>query len=215
MKIDFGSKYEFKVDQTPPPGFYENDESKMKLLPRGRSAFIYTNLVSPRQREAGPGPGEYDGHLKPFGDLPQNMTIQGKHNFKPNDNPPPGLYEVDTGIDAIKPTNPYYSQSQEKRMKKVKFDESPDAGMYDPHKGFGSDGPNITMGSPFKFSPSDTPGPGTYEADLSIEKIKPTNRSFSINKPLYTIKRVGDNPPHVYDGHLKPFGADVNDRAIW
>ena len=111
------------------------------------------------------------------------MTLGGKHNFRPeNENPPPGFYDIETGIMAIKPKNPSYPQNQEKKLKKVKFDDTPDAGQYDPHKGFGSDGPNITMGQPYKFTPSDTPGPGTYDADISIDRIKPTNRSVSINE---------------------------------
>ena len=32
---------------------------------------------------------------------------------------------------------------------------------------------------------------------------------------MNTIKRLGDNPPHVYDGHHKPFGSDITDRAVW
>ena len=74
----------------------------------------------------------------------------------------------------------------------------------------------MTLGSPFKQTKNDNPGPGSYNPELSIIKIKPTARTASINEPLYEcVRRVSDNPPHVYDGHLKPFGADVNGRAVW
>lgn len=43
-----------------------------------------------------PDCGQYDPH-KPFGSLPQRMTIGGKYKFKPDSNPPPGLYDpIDT-----------------------------------------------------------------------------------------------------------------------
>ena len=67
-------------------------------------------------------------------------------------------------------------------MKRVKFDETPDAGSYDPHKEFGSDLNNTIMGGPYVHDKSDTPGPGTYDADISLDRIKPNTRSASINE---------------------------------
>lgn len=77
--------------------------------------------------------------------------------------------------------------------------------------------PNIVMGDrdPYALTASDTPGPGTYDADISIDRIKPSTRSVGIHEELHKQRRIGDNPPHVYDSHLRPFGSDVNDRAIW
>ena len=44
--------------------------------------------------EIGPDGGEYDPDAgKGFGYSPQKMTIGGKYQWKPNDNPPPGLYD--------------------------------------------------------------------------------------------------------------------------
>lgn len=46
-----------------------------------------------------PAPGEYDGHIIPFGqDLKNKMTWQGKYEFKPDSNPPPGLYNADVAL---------------------------------------------------------------------------------------------------------------------
>ena len=47
----------------------------------------------------------------------------------------------------------------------------PDAGMYNPHKEFGDIPQNMTIGGPYVFKASDTPGPGYYEADLSKDSI--------------------------------------------
>ena len=217
QNINFGSKYSFEPDKNPPPGLYNDSEAKRKLLPKARSAYIYSTLVSPRKKkDISPGPGHYDSYLRQFGDLPQSMTIQGKHSFRPNQNPPPGLYDPTRGLEMTKPRNPSYSQSNARRgQKQVRFADSPDAGQYNPHKEFGSGGPNMRLGTPFKEEKNDNPGPGSYNPELSIIKIKPTARSASINEQIFSAKRLGDNPPHVYDGHLKPFGADVTDRAVW
>jgi hypothetical protein len=52
-----------------------------------------------------PAPGAYDSHLIPFGaDIKQSMTLGGPYEFKYNDNPPPGLYEIDRARDMVSPT---------------------------------------------------------------------------------------------------------------
>jgi len=61
--------------------------------------------VSPyrRPKENPPPLGLYDKHLIPFGaDLKTKFSIGSKYIFKPNRNPPPGAYEVESCITSIK-----------------------------------------------------------------------------------------------------------------
>lgn len=74
----------------------------------------------------------------------------------------------------------------------------------------------MTLGGPYVFKPrNDSPGPGTYDADKAIDSILPSTSIVKINDLLVPFKRLPEVTPFVYDGHLKPFGADVNDRAVW
>lgn len=79
--MTWGGRYEFKADQNPPPGLYESDLAKTRILPRSKSAHINVKLIEERPKDTGPSPGQYDAHLKPFGELPQNMTWGGKYVF--------------------------------------------------------------------------------------------------------------------------------------
>ena len=50
-----------------------------------------------------PDAGFYDGAHKPFGsELKGKMTIGGKYDWKPDNNPPPGLYDVDGAMAVTK-----------------------------------------------------------------------------------------------------------------
>ena len=106
-KIIMGGKYPSKYNNNPPPGLY--DPSNKATLPRTRSAMIRTGdaarskfTVSPTREN--PDAGEYSGHIKPFGaGLKNPMTKKGKYDFKPNNNPPPGLYDLDSAQKMVKP----------------------------------------------------------------------------------------------------------------
>ena len=51
-----------------------------------------------------PEGGIYSDHIKPFGSgLKNTMNKKGKYEFKPNNNPPPGLYDIDSAQKLIKP----------------------------------------------------------------------------------------------------------------
>jgi hypothetical protein len=45
-----------------------------------------------------PDPGQYDGHIKPFGSSPNKMTIGGKYKHNYDANPGPGLYEPEGAL---------------------------------------------------------------------------------------------------------------------
>lgn len=78
---------------------YDSDLAKITTLPRPKSTVIRERLIDPKPKDVSPGPGEYDRYLKQFGDLPQRMTWGGKYLFTTDSNPPPGLYDIDTGIE--------------------------------------------------------------------------------------------------------------------
>ena len=49
-----------------------------------------------RPKEQQPEPGTYDGHLKPFGaEVKGNIDMGKKYVTKYNDNPPPGIYNIE------------------------------------------------------------------------------------------------------------------------
>lgn len=118
---------------------------------------------------------------------------------------------MDRGYDNTKPKSQSYSQSKERRDKKVTID-APDAGQYNPDYGFGHIPGKMTLGGPYKWKPDDNPGPGTYEADKSLDSIKASSPSAKLHELLIPNKRSENPYPQVYDGHLKPFGADNKNR---
>ena len=63
------------------------------------------------------------------------MTWQGKYEFKPDSNPPPGLYDPDPN--AIKPSSSK-AYIKEDQARKAPKESNPDAGQYEPHKPFGA-----------------------------------------------------------------------------
>ena len=65
-KVDFGRKYEFKVDSNPRVGQYDTDNKAIK--PSSKSAQIREPTSTyKRPQENSPDPGSYDGHLQSFG----------------------------------------------------------------------------------------------------------------------------------------------------
>ena len=49
------------------------------------------------------GPGTHTPH-KEFGADMNNVDFGYKYKWKPNNNPPPGLYDADKAMDKIKPS---------------------------------------------------------------------------------------------------------------
>ena len=125
------------------------------------------NTVSfARPEEYKPGPGQYDEHLKDFGaDDTRKMTLGGKYKWKPNDNPPPGLYEADKAADATRSKSP--STKFHKLLIPNKRDADPTPEPYDGHiKPFGADlGNKMTLGGKYDFKVNDVPPPGYYSPE--------------------------------------------------
>lgn len=142
-----------------------------------------------------PGPGQYDGHIIPFGqDIKNNMTWQGKYEFKPDSNPPPGLYEPERAANVTLPGSSKKSFGKEPRAKSL-INDMPDAGQYEPHKQFGDIPQNMTIGGKYKWQALDTPGPGTYEADASKDSILQRSPSAKYNNPYISVRRQEQASP--------------------
>mmetsp|Transcript_1434 Transcript_1434/g.1935 ORF Transcript_1434/g.1935 Transcript_1434/m.1935 type:complete len:294 (+) Transcript_1434:192-1073(+) len=96
-QIMLGGKYKQTYDQNPGPGTYEIEEAASAIKHRPQSAVIREpTYLRVKPSESNPDPGQYDAHLTPFGSgLKSNVDIgkSAKYQFKPNSNPPPGLYE--------------------------------------------------------------------------------------------------------------------------
>ena len=94
--MDFGNKYVFKPVAGPAPGAY-NPESGHNLSKMSVRSAIILEETSPyrRPKESSPEPGQYDAHLTKFGsDVKANIGMGSKYEFKPDQNPPVGGYDV-------------------------------------------------------------------------------------------------------------------------
>ena len=98
--IDFGKKYEFKVDSNPRVGQYNTDNSVTKT--KSISAQIREPTSSYRRpKENSPEPGQYDSGQNSFGKDTKSYEFGRKYaeNYDPNLGP--GTYDADNAKDAI------------------------------------------------------------------------------------------------------------------
>jgi hypothetical protein len=102
--VNMGSKYVFKADSNPGAGYYDPDKAVNQTQSKSRAAHI-NGETSPyrRPKENLPGPGHHDGHLDAFGSkITHKMDFGNKYVFKPDRNPPPGAYDIDSGHNMSK-----------------------------------------------------------------------------------------------------------------
>lgn len=100
------------------------------------------------------------------------MTFGSKYKFKPDKNPPPGLYNTDNATKLVKPSSVMTPVFTQKVGRKVKRQASPDAGCYEPHKQFGYTHRKITFGAKYKFKPDKNPAPGQYQPSIDVTRPK-------------------------------------------
>ena len=81
--------YKQKYESKPGPGYYDPEVKGIK--PRSKAAKIMKESPG-RKTESpeGPSPGQYDGHIQPFGTDNRSMTLGGKYQWKADSNPAPG-----------------------------------------------------------------------------------------------------------------------------
>jgi len=100
-----------------------------------------------------------------------------KYKTKYNDNPPPGYYNPDNGVNMTKSIS-FSAYMSKKSGYKVARDDNPDAGQYNPDGGFGSGKlGNITMGSKYPSPTNDNPPPGLYNPDGGVNMTKSRSSS--------------------------------------
>ena len=155
--MDFGNKYVFKPDRNPPPGAY-NIESGHNMSKASSKSAIIREDTSPyrRPQENTAGPGHHDGHLDIFGSkVTRNITMGSKYEFKPDKNPPPGAYNIDSGHNMSKASTRSAIIREDGSPYRRPKENSPGPGHHDGHlTAFGADVTrNIGMGSKYEFKP--------------------------------------------------------------
>lgn len=163
-KVDFGRKYEFKVDSNPRVGYYEVDTALNQTKTRSKAAKIMTKTSTyKRPDEHSPEPGQYDGAVKNFGSETKKFTIGGKYIHKYDPNLGPGYYE---GAKAQKST---LSRSQSAVIREPQFkgrpaEPGPEADTK--HiKSFGEGMNKVDFGRKYEFKVDGNPPPTRYNPD--------------------------------------------------
>jgi hypothetical protein len=100
--MTIGGKYKWTPDSNPAPGQYDPEGAVAVTKARSKAAIIREDEGYKVPREASPDPGQYDSHLKAFGQNDKNMTIGGKYKWVPDSNPAPGQYEPEGAIGITK-----------------------------------------------------------------------------------------------------------------
>ena len=67
--MSIGVKYPDKLNENPPPGYYDLDTSINLTKPTAYSTFIKEDQAIKIDRQKNPDAGQYDPH-KEFGDIP-------------------------------------------------------------------------------------------------------------------------------------------------
>jgi hypothetical protein len=152
-KVNFGSKYEFKPDKNPGVGTYDPEPAMKIVKPRNYEAYFLSYKKPKPILNDGPAPGAYDSHLTPLGaDIKQSMTLGGKYETKYNDNPPPGIYDIDRSKYLVGPMSRSTIIKQFVNPYRRPKENNPDPGQYDAHlTPFGVNAGNFTLGGPFKW----------------------------------------------------------------
>lgn len=134
------------------------------------------------------------------------MGSKYKYDHEIGETPPPGFYDPETGVNMTKPRNPSTFIKEDIGIK-LQRDKNPEAGMYDPHKPFGSDMQNIDFGCKYEFIPDQNPSPGYYDPRDTQTKEKASSAIIPYERKKDPFKAARGQPgPGQYDGHLKEFG---------
>ena len=204
--------YKHRYEANPGPGMYEHDVAAVQTMPRSRAAIIKEDNGYTVPKEGSPDPGQYDGHIKPFGYNEKNMTIGGKYKFVPDSNPAPGQYEPE-GAATLTKARSRAAIIKEESGYHVPRENNPDPGQYDTDVKFKCSDMPMTIGGKYKFVPDSNPAPGQYEPEGAVGVTKPRSKAAIIKEESgYRVPRENSPDPGQYDGHLKEFGA--NDRNM-
>ena len=211
--INFGSKYEFKPNSNPPPGYYRTEEADKHLSTSTRSpGATIREPTSPYRRPVEPTPDSYTGHLTAFGSEGKNVNFGSKYKFKPNSNPGPGDYRTDDADKNLstRKKSPGATIREETSPYRRPVEPTPDS--YTGHlTAFGSDAKGIDFGSKYKFKPDQNPPPGYYRSEEADKHLSTSTRSpgATIRKETSPYRRPKEPIPDAYTGHLTAFGSEA------
>lgn len=114
--MTLGGKYKWKPNENPAPGQYDPEDGNKLTKPSSRAFQYKQDQARVRNPEVSPDAGEYDPDTGFGGQDNRKMTLGGKYKWKPNDNPPPGLYEPDAADGQIKARVPSTIIKQEQKL---------------------------------------------------------------------------------------------------
>jgi hypothetical protein len=91
----------------------------------------------------------------------KKFTMGKPYEFKPDTNPPPGMYDLEKAWNQIKPKTAVPGMRKNVGNTK-KVEVTPDAGQYEPSRPFGYTERKMTMGSKYRWKPDSNPHPAYY-----------------------------------------------------
>lgn len=216
---DMGSKYVFKANSNPGPGDYKPDTAEKIVKPKIPHALIKEDQVEEkRPAEYTPDPGQYQNDGISFAkDLKKTATMGSKYEFKPNSNPPPGIYEVDKANSVTKYTAPSAIIQEEVHTYRRPQHQNPDPSQYQTEdlefaKGLKK---TATMGFKYEFMPNSNPPPGIYDIDAANRQVKHTAQSAIIKEETHPDRRPQHNNPDpgLYQDDELSFGKGLKTTA--
>lgn len=146
------------------------------------------------------------------------MTIGDKYKWKPNENPPPGIYDIEKAESMTKFRNRSAIIREEVYPYRRPKETPPPLGLYDKHlTPFGADcKTKITMGSKYIFKPlnGSNPGPGIYEVESGIVSIKHKSPSAIIREDSVKYRRPVEPTPEPYSIDIMTFGKDAKNVYV-
>jgi len=135
-----------------------------------------------------PDAGTYaPADINTFGkDIKNKLNFGSKYEFKPNNNPAPGSYDVDAADKVTKATTRGATIKEPSNLYRRPAENQPDPGSYAPKdlNMMGKGMKNVTMGSKYEFKPNKGPAPGQYDADKAIAVTKPKTRGAVIREDV-------------------------------
>ena len=163
-RVGFGRPYEFRPSTNPGPGSYNVDQGLSLTKSRSSTALFKESkrreLSGTRPDQPSVGPGTYNPH-KQFGHNDRQFTMGKPYEFKPDKNPPPGLYDLEKAWNQVTPRTAAPIVRKEVGRNK-KMEVTPDAGQYEPMRPFGYNDKKMTMGTKYKWKPDSNPHPAYY-----------------------------------------------------
>jgi hypothetical protein len=105
--MTMGGKYKQEVNTNPAPGAYEPERADSLTKFRNRAATIREDSIPKKSRldskpDENPSPGQYDGHLTPFGSNVKSFKIGEKRESKIDRSPGPGDFDTDASFNLTK-----------------------------------------------------------------------------------------------------------------